>query len=141
MSEDKPTKERRQAKRLPISAEGMLTILVPEETFTPQQARCVATDISMSGMRLKSYQLTKNDYLQMLKGLRHAKVALLDLPYLDSPLEIRAMVVWVEYHDGRGKDQPHCVLGLSFTRMEEIVLQRLEYVIDRLRAESGSVRP
>ncbi len=141
MSQDRNNTDRRKAKRLPISAEGMLTILVPEETFTPQVVRCVATDISMSGMRLKSYQLGKNDYLQMLKGLRHAKVAL-DLPYLDAPLQVRAMIVWVEYHDGTGKDrQEHCLLGLSFTHRDDSVLQRLEYVIDRLTAESGSARP
>lgn len=130
-------KERRQAKRLPISAEGMLTIMVPEETFTPQQLRCVATDISLSGMRVKSYQITKTDYLQLLKGVRNAKASL-DLPYLNSPLQLRATIVWVEYHDGStGRDKAHAVLGLSFSRMPDDVLPRLEYVIDRLNAESS----
>ena len=42
--------ERRKQKRLPISADAFLTILIPDQTFSPNTVRSVATDISRSGM-------------------------------------------------------------------------------------------
>ncbi len=115
-----------------------LTILIPEETFSPNIVRCVATDVSLSGVRLKTYQLNKNDYLSLIKTVHFAKVVI-ELPYSQEPLNARASIVWVEYHEPKGGEGPYCILGLKFERLSKGGEQLLENAIARLAQDSISL--
>lgn len=132
--------DRRQAKRLPISATALLAIIIPDQTFTPNNVRSLATDISLTGMKVRSHQMTKEDYLRLIRGVNFAKVQV-ELPYLEEPLELKGKVVWVEYRDRTETEPASCVMGISFDRLPPQVHARLEYVIDRLSAESYDALP
>ena len=127
--------EKRDQPRIPITAEALLAVLVPDETFSPNYVRGVATDISLSGVRVKSYQLTREDYHRLIRGVNFAKLNL-TLPYVEEPVELRARIVWVEFHDRKAGDPPHCVLGLKFERLGQAATVRLQYVLNRLGADS-----
>lgn len=132
--------DRRLHRRLPISAEAMVTILIPEETFSPNAVRGVAQDISVSGLKVKIYQFSQADYKDLIKGVRFAKIDL-TLPYVDEPLVLRAQVVWVDYHDATRSDRAHCLLGMKFHNVDPAVAAKLEYVIDRLSADTVKTEP
>lgn len=127
--------EQRKIIRISISAHAELIFLLPEETFSARIVRCVATDISTTGVRLKTYQLGIDDYHLIIKGMRNAKISL-DLPYLDSPFLIKASIVWVEFHEARAGEGAHCILGLKFERITPDHIARLEKVCRRLSSES-----
>lgn len=107
--------ERRRFPRFAFTADAMMAIMIPEQTFTPLGIRAVVSDISGSGMRVKSYQLGKKDYLELLKSVHYAKIAF-DLPGVEESIEAKTSIVWVEYHDRTATDQAHCILGMTFER-------------------------
>ena len=132
--------DRRVAKRLSISATALMAIVIPDQTFTPNNLRAVATDISLTGLKVKSHQMTKDDYLKLIRGVNFAKVQV-DLPYLEDPLELKGKVVWVEYHDRTESEAPCCLMGIAFDKLLPQIHARLEYVIDRLSADSFEAVP
>lgn len=132
--------DRRQAKRLPISATALMAVIIPDQTFTPNNLRAVATDISLTGLKVRSHQMSKDDYLRLIRGINFAKVQV-DLPYLEEPLELKGKVVWVEYRDRTETESACCLMGIAFDKLPPATHARLEYVIDRLSAESFEAVP
>lgn len=104
--------ERRLAARLSMSVDLMLTIMMPEETFTPFKRRGVTRDLSLGGLCIKTYQLTKQDYLSLLKMIRYAKIELEPAP--GKVINLRGQIVWMDYHDATKYDRAHCLLGICF---------------------------
>ncbi len=123
--------EKRNFPRFAFTAEAMLAIMMPQETFTPLAIRSVVSDISLTGLQLKTYQLGKNDYLELIKRVHFAKVAF-DFPDMEESVQVHASIVWVDYHDRSNEDQAHCLLGLKFERFlgasEELLRKGLEGV-------------
>lgn len=106
--------EKRKHRRLKISAEAHMTLLIPNQTFSPFTIRGIGTDISLSGICIKSYQLSKPDYLSLIRGMSHVKVSLF-LPIFDEPIQLRGQVVWADFHDSKGvNDKAFCQLGISY---------------------------
>ena len=118
MKDEKARDERRRFQRLPISGEVLMSVLMPHNTFSTFSIRGIATDISIGGMRIKTYQLQRQQYLDMIRGMSHAKLEL-RLPFLDEPLYFRGILAWSEYHDPTNREPAHCYLGLAFHEFTE----------------------
>lgn len=130
------TPERRKHKRLPINCEVLITILIPEKTFSPHTVRGIGMDISESGLKAVTYQLKKKEYLDLLKEVRYAKLDII-LPYFDEPIQLTARIVWLDYREKSStKDKPYCSLGFYFHKVPERAKQRLDYALTRLETES-----
>ncbi len=106
-----------------------MAIMMPHETFTPLSIRSVVSDISLTGLRVKTYQLGKKDYLELIKNVHFAKIGF-DLPGVEESIQGHASIVWVDYHDKSGEDQAHCLLGMKYERFlgnsEELLRRGLE---------------
>jgi len=135
-----PPDDRRQSRRLPLSADVMLSLLVPEQTISATPVRGVAMDISETGMRLKSYQVSPEQAELVADGSHWAKVTI-ELPYLARPLELKSRIVRSQYLRRTPEDSAHCVLGLRFERLLDSETAQIHYVIDRLSGESYEAVP
>lgn len=127
--------ERRKFPRFSFTAEAMMAVMIPQETFTPLGIRAVVSDISSTGLRVKTYQLGKTDYLELLKGVHYAKIAF-DLPDVEESIEAKTSIVWVEYHDRTATDQAHCILGMRFERFVGRGADLLHKGLESLHASS-----
>lgn len=109
--------ERRRHLRLPINLDLMLTIVLPEETFTPYKRRGVTTDLSASGACIKTYQLSRRDFSSLMKAIRFAKLEL--EPPGQAPITLKGQIVWMDYHDATKFDRSYCMLGISLVNVPE----------------------
>lgn len=127
-----PSPERRQNARIPVETEATLLVMFPEETFAPHPMRGITKDLSLSGMRVITYQTTDVFYRQVIKGVRYAKVTL-TLPGTSQEITLQGRIVWVEFDTKR--EPPACTYGISFASVgpkETEALQRcFEYVSRR----------
>jgi len=140
MNESKPAPdpatggaERRRFPRFAFTADAMMAIMIPEQTFTPLGIRSTVSDISRTGLRVKTYQLGKKDYLELLRSVHYAKIAF-DLPGVEESIEAKTSIVWVEYHDRTASDQAHCILGMTFERFVGKSAELLEQGLRNLQA-------
>jgi len=132
--------ERRKSRRLSITADVIVSMMIPEETFTPNSVRGYGLEISQLGMSVKTYQLSQEEYTALMKGVRYARI-LLFLPYYEDPLDFKAALMWSDYHAYPGNDKPHCLLGFRFNNMAPGDVAKLEDAYNRLSRDSVSDVP
>jgi hypothetical protein len=130
--------ERRRSNRFRLQADVMLTLLIPNETFSPFSLRGVALDVSIGGIRVKTYQLNKKDYLATLHGMSHAKLVL-NLPHVEDPIHLAGRVVWTEFHEAKGEEKSHCLLGVSFYKFSDDALDDFQEVLNSLETHVRTV--
>ena len=135
MPDPSSSQERRRSKRIPLCCDVLITIVYPERTFTPHSMRGVAMDNSHSGAKAKTYQIGREEYKDLMKEVRYAKL-LFSFPYFDDLVEVSARVVWLEYQDVKGNQPAVCNMGFYFEKMEDDTAARIDYVINRLDSES-----
>ncbi len=119
-----PHSERRQHPRIPVKLDVHLQLLVPEQTFTPQNIPALAVDMSLSGMKVMTQHCPEPLHGQVLKTIRHAKVDAV-LPGMDKPTDFRGRIVWVSYDNQQ--QPPLLTLGICFdstTQEQQTALQR-----------------
>lgn len=133
----KESPERRTHRRLPLHCEALISVLLSGKDATNFSLRSIAMDISPSGLRARTYQLGRDDSHKLKNELQYARI-ILDLPYLKEPLQVSGKLVWVEYHDRSPREKPYCMMGFTFTRLEEDVSRKLDYVLIRMESESFS---
>lgn len=129
---------RRRSPRYQISLDCLVSLLIPHQTFTPHAIRGVSVDLSQEGMRLKTYSLTKKDFLDLIKGMSHVKVDITD-PFSDAPIQLRGRVVWADYREKCEDDQPHCYLGIAFYEFTPRAQQEFHEVMDQIQRSSTKV--
>lgn len=118
---------RRRHVRIPVEVEVTLQVVFPEETFSPRPMRGVTRDLSMSGMRVITYQASEEFYRRIIQAIRYVKVSLV-LPGLRDEMDLHGKIVWVDY-DNR-QIRPCCTFGISFERLRDKEIQALERSLD-----------
>ncbi|MDK2970351.1 MAG: hypothetical protein PWP23_106 [Candidatus Sumerlaeota bacterium] len=138
MTQQQSDSERRRSARYRIALDCMVSLLIPHQTFTPHSIRGVTVDIAGEGMRLKTYSLTKKDFLDLIKGMSHVKIDI-DDPFSEHPISLRGRVVWADYHDKTENDNPHCFLGISFYEFTPQAQRDFHDVMSRIERSSTTV--
>jgi hypothetical protein len=130
--------ERRAQPRFSVSVDVMLTIMLPEETFTPNQYRGVTSDISGGGCKLKTFQITKGEYLNLLRGIRFAKI---EFHFDEKTVSLaRGAIVWLDFHDASGpRDSSYCLLGVAFSHKDKTFDDNLEKLRRSFGGSSAAV--
>lgn len=128
-----------QARRHPRYAcqlASQLRVLCPEMTFTPMEIQAQLLDISLTGARLITRQLTKDYYLLLIREVRQAKIEV-DLDQKNC-LKLRARIVWMDY------SLRECFLGVQFlpldpdnSRLLEMILTKLEKLGTLIEVETS----
>jgi hypothetical protein len=129
--------ERRGQRRLKVAVDAEVKLLVPHETFSPYPVHGTTIDLSVGGMCIRTGDLTKKLYGEVLRGMSHAKVTLRH-SWLVAPLHVSGRVVWSEFHDPRPGSPSHCLLGIAFHPMDaeeaRAFAAALDGIADRLTA-------
>ncbi|MDK2970742.1 MAG: PilZ domain [Candidatus Sumerlaeota bacterium] len=131
---DTQYQERRSTLRLKMEAEVELKLLVPHETFSPRSLSGRTIDISAGGLGLVTYDLTKREYGEILRGMSHAKLTVVH-PFFSQPLQLAGKVVWSSFHDPRPGKPAHCFLGISFHPFSRKAREELD--AELLRAQEN----
>ncbi len=126
---------RRQNRRISLSAHAILTLLVPELTNTPKGIRCVAKDLSMGGVKIKTYQIGEDVAGVLAEGIHWAKIQM-ELPYIDHMVELTSRVVWSQFMNEYKKKEVYTLLGLAFDKVPAKTKAEIEYVVSRLSGDS-----
>jgi len=132
--------DRRSFVRIPVSADAIVTLLVPDATATKFTVRGTASDISYSGIKIISYQIPKYRFLQLIKGLAHAELQLM-FPSIEEPVLLKATVVWADFHDEKDGKTAYCSLGLAFHKFTEQAREQFFGILERVAGESLSLAP
>ena len=112
--------DRRRTPRFEAEADVLLSILFPEETFSPQRLPGTTMDVSQSGVRLRTTYIPKDLYRKLIHAVRHAKVE-----YFvggEKTAETQGQIVWMDFREG---DPPECQIGVSFYTPDEGLVERL----------------
>lgn len=99
----------------------LLSILFPEETFSPYRLPGTTMDVSRSGVRLRTTSIPKDLYLKMIRSIRHAKVE-----YFSGEQKIaetQGQIVWMDFREG---EPGECHVGLCFYQPEEAIVATLQ---------------
>jgi len=133
--------DRRGQKRLPLSAEAMLCLVLPEEAVTQKAFRGVATDISGEGLRIKTFQVERDQFLLIRRYINITCEVLVDLPYLTEPLQLHGVIVWLHYGSSNSQEAEHCSMGIRLENNTAEASRRLQHVLCRLRGDSYDATP
>jgi len=126
--------ERRHYPRLKINLDVKFALLIPHETFTALSLAGRTTDLAIGGMRLRTEDLEREQYLSILRGQSSIKVSLNHKSFI-TPIMLRGQVVWCDYHDATANEKKHCFLGVSFYNFTEGALEEYSNVLEQLEKE------
>ncbi len=120
---------------LHTNAEVLLELLLPSETFDRKPIRGVATEITLLGFRMKSFQMdeVQSDILE--EGGFDAKASLF-LPYLEDPFTARVRVNYCEFRLGLKGNPDYTILSLSFAELDKDQRDQLRSVMRRVTSDS-----
>jgi c-di-GMP-binding flagellar brake protein YcgR len=119
--------ERRRHTRIHVETEVTLLVMFPEETFTPHPMRGITQDLSLSGMRVITYQTSDAFYRLVIKSVRFAKTTL-QLPGTGEEVTLHGRIVWVEFDTKQ--NPPACSYGISFSHASRAEAEALERSLD-----------
>ena len=126
--------DRRRHTRYPFTAEVKMAVLVPDQTFTPMDIGGHVIDLSTGGLRIKSRDISKQLYLDLLKDLHYAKIEV-DFPGFSDPFQAKTSIVWLDFHDPTTSERAYCLVGLRF----ELFYGRSEALLQRVIKEQTSL--
>jgi len=112
-----PNDDRRVHRRYQVLLPVTLQLIFPEDTFSVREHPAIAMDISLGGCRIRTNSVDRSEYQKLLSPMRFAKVIFVFRP--GTRAEMRGKLVWMDYHDASAKDVAHCLLGVSFTAINE----------------------
>lgn len=119
--------DRRKFPRFPFLTEITLTVVPGDATTKEIVLHGTTLDVSLSGMRVKTHQVSETDYRKVLQYLGNLKLSLF-VPQLNRNMAFRGRGAWAEYYPASPPWVPHCLLGISFeqfTKEEETQFQAL----------------
>jgi hypothetical protein len=125
-------KDHRQTKRVKARLDAKVLVLLPEETFRPEEADGYTADISERGMMIYLPGMNEEYYKKLLTQQRWAKV-FLPPPQLVEMGPLIGKIVWIDY-DNRG-DLPICKMGIFFDSANEEEKKALSQLV-RVVADS-----
>lgn len=97
--------------RVPVDLDVALSIVFPEETFSPTSIDAKILDISRRGARLSSRVITRNLYSMMLRSKRYVRIEARIRGSKESIL-LRGQLVWIHYEE-KG-EATNCSFGVCF---------------------------
>ncbi len=112
-----------------IGLEAKVTILFPEETFTPLVLEGVTRDISASGMRVVATGVSEELYGKVLHHIRHAKV-ILNPPGWNRDITLRGRIVWLDYDNKAAP--PTCTFGITLENSSDEAQASLKDLVMRV---------
>ncbi len=113
--------ERRSHVRYDIYTNVTVQFIIPDQTFTPMKFNAVAEDISLLGMRVKSQDVSKEQYTELLRSMPYARV-FLKLPHVEETIRLHGQIVWAKFNrpdEDEGEQEPHVVIGLRFSQFTD----------------------
>jgi len=128
--------DRRHQGRLALNAEALIRLILPEETLSPRSFRGVATDISPEGMKVRTYQVERDQFLHLRRHTTLLCDVTIELPYLHDPLQMRGVVAWMHYEEGNRKEGDHVVIGVRLDLSATDGTRRLHYVLNRVEGDA-----
>ena len=109
-----------------IGIRAKVTILFPEETFSPTLIDGITEDLSPTGMRIRCDDVREDLYGKTLKQVRFAKVDL-EHPLTGENLLLRGRVVWVDYNNRA--TPPCCTFGIAIEDDDEEGRDALQQIV------------
>jgi hypothetical protein len=122
-------KESRRTKRIRARLDVKVLILLPEETFRPEEADGHTADVSERGMMIYLPGMIEPYYKKLLTQQRWAKV-FLPPPQLVPMGPLIGKIVWIDY-DARGS-LPICKMGVFFDNLKEEEQQAMQELVEIL---------
>lgn len=117
---NKPGAERRRCQRFSIQRQAYISLLFPEETFSPQRLPATTRDVSEGGVSLVTRHIPKEIYQKLIRGIHHCK---LDFPISsDLNFTVHGLVVWLDFHDGTPATTH---VGIAFSKPQPILIREL----------------
>lgn len=117
-----------------ISAEIVLTIINPYETFTPRHVEAELVSISAERVRLTSSEVGKEECETLLE-FKHVSKITLRASFLVQPLILKGDIFWARYIPGKPTEPGHAELGFMIRKPEEINHMALKLVANKLNAK------
>ncbi len=122
-------KDARRTKRVQVRLDVKVLVLLPEETFRPEEADGYTADISERGMMIYLPDMGEPYYKKLLTQQRWAKVFLPPPQKVDMGPLI-GKIVWIDY-DARGS-VPICKMGVFFDNLTDEEKNTLSQLVELL---------
>ena len=116
--------ERRAEKRLECHISAKVRVIIPEETFTPFQHEAFILDISLRGMKLRTWEIDKAAYHKLLISSRMVRIAFLP-PGGEKPYTLFGIIHWFDFNNR--EETPITTYGIHFeetTKEDNEVIQQ-----------------
>jgi hypothetical protein len=122
-------KDARRTKRVQVRLDVKVLVLLPEETFRPEEVDGYTADISERGMMIYLPDMGEPYYKKLLTQQRWAKV------FLPPPQKVAmgpliGKIVWIDY-DARGS-VPICKMGVFFDNLTDDEKKTLSQLVELL---------
>jgi hypothetical protein len=128
----------RRHRRLPISSEAFLTLLRRTDRASVKTVRAVARDISITGVRVSTQQVTQIEFDALLPALPFAELDM-ELPFSERRILVKAEVRWMRpLANAYGFAVE---MGLCWSEDDQDLASRITYAMDLISASSSELRP
>lgn len=126
--------------RIETHLRGRLRVLFPEETFTPKVLEGMVKDLSLSGLRFATTEVSQELFGMLLQGKRHLRC---DLTFLEPAREVCVSGRFAWGHYDNRTEPGICLLGVEFTNVPDETRDFLEQTLgdlvqQRLTEDSAS---
>ncbi len=111
-----------------------MSIVLPEQSFTPFEVRGIATEISKAGVRLKTPLISPAKTKEINEYTCCAKIHL-EFPDSDRSMWIKAQLFWARYYEETHEERAYCELGFSFINLSKAERDFLEELLTWLPEE------
>lgn len=132
--------DRRRHERLSINVEAFVTVHTKGSGGAVMSVRGLATDISASGLQVRTRHLTRTQCDRLLNEDFRAEISV-ELPYLSKPVDFSGEIMWVDELTKPGDTGLTVAMGVLFERLSPDAKAKLDYVIGRLRGDSYDAVP
>jgi len=122
----------RASERYEVDATIQAQILIPEETFRPEEFRGRAIDMSMQGMKVCLHEFPLNFYNKLLTKTRYIRIQF-ENPFSGVEIKITGRIVSIDYHKPHATQRTGiCFFGVHFDQADGADLTEYTSFIDEL---------
>jgi len=114
-----------------------MAIVFPEETFTPKHLRGVLEFISLTGIRILTYDIHQDLYKQILQTNRYAKVHI-HLKEMGKEFVLHCRISWLNFN--AHQQPPECVVGLALEKQPSQEEKEIILSLSKVQEPADSVR-
>lgn len=132
--------DRRRHERISINVEALVTIYTKGTGGAVLSVRGLATDISASGMQVRSRHLSRAQCDRLMNEDFRAEISV-ELPYLSKPVDFSGEIMWADELTKPGDTGLTLAMGILFERLTPDTKAKLDFVIGRLRGDSYDAVP